>query len=121
MAETYPDFAGWTVEHREARNELRATKPHPDAPGGRMVVRVMGANLDRVYLTLKQDALAEEHRLEQTAESEAAATDAARALVIDKVKEGLAKGFGEEYAINRLRAAGCSVEDVMGVLGEGSD
>jgi hypothetical protein len=119
-AQEYPGFNGWTVEHRPARNELRATKDHPDAPNGRMLVRVHGADLDRAYLVLKQDAYAEEYRVTQSAESEALAKSAARALVIDKVRQGLARGFGEEYAIKRLREAGCSTADVMSVLGEGA-
>ncbi len=116
----FASFNGWTVEHRPARNELRATKDHPDAPNGRMFVKVHSADAARAYLVLKQDALAEEHRIEQTDDSKAAADAAARELVMAKVTQGLGRGFGEDYAITRLRAAGCSTADVMAVLGEGA-
>ncbi len=116
-ATDYPDFDGWAVTKNPNRNELVAVKEHPDAPNGRMVVRALGGDLDRVYLVLKQDAAVEEHRLTGTPDTEAKATAAARALVIAKVKAGLAAGYDEDYAVKRLRAAGVPFADMASVIG----
>lgn len=115
--ERFPDFDGWTVSHHPARNEIRAVKAHPDAAHGRMVVRGHGVNLERVYLVVKRDALIEEARLSPGDTALAARVKRAeQAVVADKVRAGLAKGLGMEYAVKRLSAAGFTMAEMVPIL-----
>lgn len=113
---TFPDFDGWSVGYVGARRELRAIKHLDD--GTRLSVRGFGADLDRVYLSIRRDAYAEEARVGLPgAEDRFAAAD--KDIVRAKVRNALAKGtYDRAGAVQRMTEAGFTFAEMAETLGE---
>jgi hypothetical protein len=125
--EQFPDFDGWTVERKTADdgtplNHFVFNKPHPGGKDGNLHVRITGgvdADPAMVYERGVRDCYAEDVRVSPPDDVSLwqGKFDAAdRAVTLRKVRNGLAAGYGESYAFDRLRAAGFTAAEIAAVL-----